>query len=73
MWIKEVSEMDENIRISAIFNLSESDADSSFGMPYQPSRKKKSPAGFGKIFKTACDELKQNQAAHTKMRVLSLS
>ena len=48
--------MDEYFRVSAIFNLTGSDADSGYAAPYQ-----------------SCDELKQNQAAHTKMRVYTLS
>lgn len=65
--------MDEYFRVSAIFNLTGSNADNGFAVPYQNSRKKRSGAAFGKVFKTACDELKQNQAAHTKMRVVTLS
>ncbi|MBO6214699.1 MAG: hypothetical protein J6N76_04090 [Lachnospiraceae bacterium] len=64
--------MDEYFRVSAIFNLNGS-ASESFGVPYQNTRKKRSGPAFGKVFKTACDELKQNQAAHTKMRVVTLS
>ena len=65
--------MDEYFRVSAFFNLTGSDADSGYAAPYQSTRKKRSGPAFGKVFKTACDELKQNQAAHTKMRVYTLS
>ena len=40
---------------------------------FQKSQKKESSIDFTKIFRLACDELKHNQAAHTKARVVTLT
>ena len=60
-------------RINSVINVSGSSYDSPNQEIFQKSRRKESSIDFGNIFKTACDELKQNQATHTKARVMTLT
>ena len=69
---KEVVAMENYFKVSSMTRTNpESDTDS------QPSYRKNVLSvehdEFGKVFKNACDELKQNQAAHTISRVLTLN
>ncbi|MCR4998863.1 MAG: hypothetical protein K6A05_03380 [Lachnospiraceae bacterium] len=63
--------MDNYFKVSLYRSESEYDPEA------QPTSGKRALSGhgddFGKVFKTACDEVKQNQAAHTISRVLTLN
>lgn len=61
------------MRVSSVFNLSDINGDSSHQGIFRKSRRKESSIDFGNIFKSACDELKQHQATHTKARVMTLT
>lgn len=65
--------MDEYLRVISAASLSDIRGDSQRREIFRKSQKKESSIDFGNIFKIACDELKQNQATHTKTRVMTLS
>ena len=64
--------MDEYYRVSPIQMSEGSDLDSQ-GQPYFKQSRRKSGSDFGNIFISACDELKQRQASHTKVGVIPLA
>ncbi len=61
--------MDEYLKVSAVFHLSGSGDYSRGTSAVQKVSPRSTKVDFGNIFKTACDELKQNQA-HTPRRGL---
>ncbi len=65
--------MDEYMRVISVIGSSGVGVGSRNKEIFGKSRPKESANDFGNIFKTACDELKQNQATHTKTRVLTLN
>ncbi len=65
--------LDEYMRVISAVGSSEFKHDSQGMENFRKSRPKESANDFGNIFKTACDELKQNQATHTKARVMTLN
>ena len=69
----EVDEMDEYLRVSAVFHLSDSGDYSHSASSALKVQRKGGSLEFGNIFKTACDELKQNAGTHTKTGVMTLS
>ncbi len=65
-------EMEDYLRVSAVFHLSDSgDYSHSSSSSMKVARKNRSME-FGNIFKTACDELKQKAGTHTKTGVMTL-
>ena len=69
----EVVEMDDYLRVSAVFHLSDSGDYSHSATSTMKVQRKGGSVEFGNIFKTACDELKQNSGTHTKTGVMTLS
>ncbi len=65
--------MDEYLKVSAVFHLSESGDYSRGASAVQKVSSKSTKVDFGSIFRTACDELKQNSGTHTKTGVMALS
>ena len=66
--------LEELMGVSSIINTSSDISGSTQHREmFKKSQQRESTVDFGSIFKTACDELKQNQAAHTKARVLTLN
>ena len=69
----EVDEMDEYLRVSAVFHLSDSGDYSHSSSSSMKIQRKERSLDFGNIFKTACDELKEHAGTHTKTGVMTLS
>ena len=65
--------MDEYLKVSAVFHLSGSGDYSRGASAVQKVTSKNVKSEFGNIFRTACDELKQNAGTHTKTGVMTLS
>ena len=70
---KEGIELDEYLKVSAVFHLSGSGDYSTSDTSVHKVQRKFMSQEFGNIFKTACDELKQNSGTHTKTGVITLS
>ena len=70
---KEGFELDEYLKVSAVFHLSDSGDFSKSGAFVNKVQRKVMTQEFGNIFKNACDELKQNSGTHTKTGVITLS
>lgn len=66
-------ELDEYLRVISAVRSSDVRADSQRREIFGKSQQKESSIDFGNIFRTACDELKQNRATHTKTRVMTLT
>lgn len=60
-------------KINSVISSSDFSNDSPNQKIFQKSQRKESGIDFGNIFRLACDELKQNQATHTKTRVMTLN
>ncbi len=65
--------MDEYLKVSAVFHLSGSGDYSRGASAVRQVSSKNTKVDFGNIFRTACDELKQNAGTHTKTGVMTLS
>lgn len=65
-------EMEDYLRVSAVFHLSDSQDFSHSASSVMKVARKNHSLEFGNIFKTACDELKQNAGTHTKTGVMTL-
>ncbi|MCR5641082.1 MAG: hypothetical protein K6G04_06975 [Lachnospiraceae bacterium] len=63
--------MDHYFKVSSI-NRSNSESDTGSQPSYRKNVLPVDHEEFGSVFKIACDEVKQNQAAHTISRVLTL-
>ncbi len=66
-------DMDEYLKVSAVFHLSGSGDYSRGASAVRQVSSKNTKVDFGNIFRTACDELKQNSGTHTKTGVITLS
>ncbi len=66
-------DLDAYMRVISAVGSSEFRHDSQGMENFRKSRPKESANDFGNIFKTACDELKQNRATHTRTRVMTLN
>ena len=66
-------ELDAYLRVISAVSSSDFKVDSQKAGDFRKSQQKESSIDFGNIFKIACDELKQNQATHTKTRVMTLT
>ena len=69
---KEVVAMENYFKVSST-NRSNSDSDTGSQPSYRRNVLPVDVDEFGTVFKNACDEVKQKQAAHTISRVLTLN
>ena len=66
-------ETDAYLRLISAVSSSGFKVDSQRAGDFRKAQQRESAIDFGNIFKTACDELKQNRATHTKTRVMTLT